>query len=180
LRSGRKGCQREPTMYSTGDKVVHPGYGPGIIRGIERREMLGEAKQYYIIDMQTSGGTLMTPVAQAGKIGLRPAISKATVKKLLRSLSEAPTALSEDFRERQTDIEERLKEGDIFEAARVLRDLAWYGQVQGLTKRDSQLMQRAEEVVSAEMALVEDVEIKEAASRVQAALDEVLREQNTD
>lgn len=166
-------------MYSTGDKVVHPGYGPGIIKGIERREMLEEAKQYYIIEMQASGGTLMTPVAQADKIGLRPAINDASIQRLLRSLSETPATLSEDFRERQTDIEERLKEGDIFEAARVLRDLACYGRVHGLTKRDQQLMQRAEDVVAAEMALVAETEIKETASRLQTALDEVMQERDT-
>jgi CarD family transcriptional regulator len=164
-------------MYSTGDKVVHPGYGPGVIKGIERREMLGEAKQYYIIDMQSGSGTLMTPVAQADKIGLRPAINDASINRLLRSLSDTPCTLSEDFRERQTEIEERLKEGDIFEAARVLRDMAWYEQIHGLTKRDTQLKQRAEDVVAAEMALVEDVEIKDAGDRLQTALDEALQEQ---
>jgi CarD family transcriptional regulator len=166
-------------MYSTGDKVVHPGYGPGIIKGIERREMLGEAKQYYIIEMQTGSGTLMTPVAQADKIGLRPAINDASISRLLNSLSDAPSTLSEDFRERQTDIEERLKEGDIFEAARVLRDMAWYGKLHGLTKRDTQLKQRAEDLVAAEIALVEDTEIKEAGDRLQLTMDEALQEQMT-
>ncbi len=163
-------------MYSTGDKVVHPGYGPGIVRGIERREMLGEAKQYYIIDLQAGGGTLMTPVAQADKIGLRPVISGVSLKRILRSLSEVPSTLSDDFRERQADIEERLKEGDIFEAARVVRDMAWYGKIQGLTKRDTQLMQRAVDLIAAEIALIEEIEIKEAAERLQAVVDEAMRE----
>jgi CarD family transcriptional regulator len=162
-------------MYSTGDKVVHPGYGPGIITGIERREMLGEAKQYYIIEMQSGSGTLMTPVAQAENIGLRPAIDDASINRLLHSLSDTPRTLSEDFRERQTEIEERLKEGDIFEAARVIRDMAWYGQIHGLTKRDTQLKQRAEDVVAAEMALVRDIDIKDAGDQLQTAMEEALQ-----
>lgn len=166
-------------MYDTGDKVVHPGYGPGVVRGIERREMLGEAKQYYIIALQSSGGTLMTPVAQADKVGLRPAISQTVVNKLFNALSSEPDKLSEDFRVRQDDIEERLKGGDIFATAHVVRDLKWYGQAQGLTKRDTQLVQRAEDLIASELALVEDIEMKEATSRLQTVLDEALRDRET-
>jgi CarD family transcriptional regulator len=165
-------------MYATGDKVVHPGYGPGVIRGIERREMLGEAKQYYVIDMMAGGGTLMTPVAKAKTIGLRPAINHASVRRLLRLLTEKPTTLSDDFRERQLDIEEQLKEGDIFVAAKVIRDLTWYGRSQGLTKRDTQLVQRAEDLVATELSLVEGIEVQEAVSRLQAVLEEAIDAQS--
>lgn len=167
-------------MFSTGDKVVHPGHGPGVIRGIERRQMLGEEKQYYIIDMVASGGTLMTPVDNADLIGLRPAISSASVKRLLRSLTKEPGLLSDDFRERQTSIEERLREGDVFETAGVIRDLAWYGQTQGLTKRDMQLMQRAEELVAGEVGLVEGIDAKEALAQVQDIVETVVAEREID
>ena len=158
-------------MYSAGDKVVHPGHGPGVIRGIERREMLGEEKQYYVIDMLASGGTLMTPVAQADEVGLRLAISQTAAKKLLRSLAEAPDTLPDDFRERQLDVEERLKDGDINASVDVIRDLAWYGQAKSLTKRDAQLMQRAEELVGGELALIKEIELKEAIAEIQAVVE---------
>ena len=166
-------------MYSVGDKVVHPGYGPGVIRDVERRQVIGEAKRYYVIDMQAGGGTLMTPVAGADEVGLRPAISHASLKRLFRSLTQPPRALSEDFRERQTEVEEQLKTGDVFETARVLRDLAWHGQDHGLTKRDTQLMQRAEELVAGEVALVKEIEVKTALDEVQAILSEAMREKVT-
>lgn len=161
-------------MYSPGDKVVHPGYGPGVILSIEHRQMLGEEKQYYIIEMLSGGGTLMTPVANADAIGLRPAITPVRVDKLFQLFWETPGALSEDFRERQLDIEERLKTGDIFVTAKVIRDLTWYGQVQGLTKRDTQLVQRAEELVAMELALIRDSEIAEAAEQLQSVVAEAM------
>lgn len=164
-------------MYAIGDKVVHPGYGPGTITSIERRQVIGEAKRYYVIDMLTGGGTLMTPVAQADQVGLRPAISGRAVNRLLKSLTAAPSTLSSDFRERQTDVEERLKGGDIFTTAEVVRDLTWYGQVHGLTKRDTQLRQRAEESLAGELALVKGIEVKEALEQVQAILAEAMHEQ---
>lgn len=162
--------------YSVGDKVVHPGYGPGIITGIEHRQVLGEAKRYYVIDMLTEGGTLMTPVRRADEVGLRPAIGDRAVKRLLKSLSKPPGILADDFRERQTEVEERLKVGDIFITAEVVRDLTWHGHVSGLTKRDAQLLQRAEQLLAGELALVKDIDVKEALEQIQAILAEATRD----
>jgi len=159
-------------MYSIGDKVVHPGYGPGVITAIERKQVIGEAKRYYVIAMMASSGTLMTPVKQADKVGLRPAISDSSVDGLLRSLSKAPNSLPTDFRERQDQIEERLKDRNIYETAALIRDLAWYDQVHGLTKRDGQYRQQAEELLAAELALVEGIEVKAALEQVQTTVAE--------
>jgi len=155
-------------MYAVGDKVIHPGYGPGIIRGVERHQVVGEEKRYYIIDLLTGGTRLMTPVAQAEKIGLRPAISDEAVQQLLALLGRAPDALPGDFRERQAGIDERLKEGDVFAAAMVARDMTWFGRWHGLTRRDTQLLQRAEELVAGELALIQGIDIKEAIGQMQA------------
>ncbi len=163
-------------MFETGDKVVHPGHGPGVITGIERRQMLGEEKQYYVIKILTGGGTLMTPVDRATEIGLRSTISNASVKRLLKSLSDQPEELPDDFRERQAAIEERLREGDVFSTALVVRDLAWYGQTRSLTKRDQQLMQQAEELIAAELALIEDIEVKEALEHLQTLVEAAIAE----
>jgi CarD family transcriptional regulator len=167
-------------MYAVGDKVVHPGYGPGVIRDIDRREMIGEPKRYYVIDMQDGGATLMTPVAKADEVGLRLAISKASIKKLFQSLSESPHTLSEDFKERQTEIEEQLKTGDIYVTAKVLRDLAWHGREHNLTKRDTELLQRAEDLIASEVALVEGTDVKVAIEQLQATLAEAVRQASTD
>jgi len=157
-------------MFLAGDKVVHPGYGPGVIRCIERRQIVGEEKQYYIIDMMTGGGTLMTPVTRANEIGLRSAISRAKAAALLKMLSEEPSPLPGDFKERQAGVQECLNEGDIFKSAGVIRDLAWHGHKRGLTKRDQQLKEKAEELVAGELALVKGIPLKEALEQMEAAL----------
>jgi CarD family transcriptional regulator len=172
----RKARQKGLMMFSVGDKVMHPGHGPGVITGVETRQVIGDAKEYYIIEMLAEGGTLMTPVARAEEIGLRPAIDLKTVERLFGLFTESPTTLSSDFRERQDEIEERLRVGDVFTAAEVLRDLAWYSQDRGLTERDTKLMQRAEESLGGELALVYDIEVDQAIKKVQARLAEVMEE----
>jgi CarD family transcriptional regulator len=157
-------------MYSIGDKVVHPGHGPGIIRGIENRQVIGEAKDYYIIEVLASDITLMTPVIKADELVLRLAMDEAAMERLLALLATPYNELSGDFRERQLDIEERLKEGDIFVTAEIVRDMAWHGHINDLTKRDEQLLQRAEELLASELALVKDIEVKDAIKEVQDIL----------
>jgi RNA polymerase-interacting CarD/CdnL/TRCF family regulator len=85
-----------------------------------------------------------------------------------------------DFRERQTEVEEQLRIGDVFNSTRVLRDLVWHGHDHGLTKRDMQLVQRAEELVGGEVALVRDLDVKAAIDEIQAVLAEAMSEPSTD
>lgn len=162
-------------MFAVGDKVVHPNYGPGVIVAIERRQVLQEEKRYYVINMLTGGGTLRTPVRQADNVGLRLAVSGSSIQQILESLSAVPCVLPGDFRERQAVIQERLKEGDVFAAADVLRDLAWHDKVHGLTKRDAQLKQRAEDLLAAELALVRGIEVKAALEEVQRTVADAVR-----
>ena len=116
----------------------------------------------------------MTPVAQADNVGLRLAVSGASLEQLLDLLTKRPKSLPADYRERQLEIEERLKQRDVFVIATAIRDLAWYGLVHDLTRRDAQLMQRAEELLATELALVEDVEVKDALDRVQAVVAQAM------
>lgn len=167
-------------MYSVGDKVVHPGHGPGVIRGVEFRQVIVEEKQYYVVDMLTGGTTLMTPVDKADQIGLRLAVSGETLERLLSLLTELPEPLPGDFRQRQNDIEERLKQGDVFVTTAVIRDLTWHGHSNGLTKRDKQFLQRAEELVGSELALIREIEVKAAIEQIQTIVDEVIREQEVE
>jgi CarD family transcriptional regulator len=166
--------------FSVGDKVVHPSYGPGVIKEIERRQIIGEAKRYYVIDMLSQSGTLMTPVSQAEQVGLRPVIGDTSLKRLLKLLAIEPSSLLDGFRERETEVEERLNEGDLFFAAEVVRDLVRYGHDHSLTSRQTQLMQRAEKLLAGELALVKEIEIKEAQDQVRTIVTEAVHAQRDD
>jgi CarD family transcriptional regulator len=161
-------------MYSVGDKIVHPSYGPGIITAVEHRQVVGDPKEYYVIEMLAEEGTLMTPVARADDIGLRLALEQDELEKLLVLLDTPPTTLSVDFRERQADIEERLKGADLLAAIEVIRDLAWHDELHRLTERDNKLMQRAEILLAGEIALIEDIDVDQARSRLQARMSEIV------
>ena len=55
-------------MYSIGDKVVYPMHGAGVIVDIEKKEILGEIRNYYILKMPIQEMKVMVPVEQAEEI----------------------------------------------------------------------------------------------------------------
>ena len=141
-------------QFSVGDKVVHPGYGPGQIRDIVSREFVGEAKSYYVIDVPNQGLILHVPVLRAGESGIRPAMNRAAFRQVLSTLRSGPSRLPDDFRERQAQIDADIKTGEVLSLATVVRDLTWHKERAHLTRKDSDLLKQGQERLAAEMALV--------------------------
>ena len=63
-------------MFSIGDKVVYPIHGAGVIEDIEKKEVLGEVQEYYILKMPANHMNVMVPVKQMKKLGVREILSK--------------------------------------------------------------------------------------------------------
>ena len=118
----------------------------------------------------------MTPVARAGELGLRRALDRPALDHLLKRMHTPPATLSSDFRERQANIEERLKGADLEAAVEVMRDLVWHDELHRLTERDSKLLQRAEVLLAGEIALVDGIDIDEARTRLHARMAEIVAE----
>ena len=112
--------------FQVGETVVHPNYGAGVITEIQERHSLGPRKRYYSIELlgdpQT---TVMIALGKAESVGLRQPIPKARLSRLWRILRGEPEVLPDEHKERYAVIESKLEEGDLFQIAEVVRDLAW-------------------------------------------------------
>jgi CarD family transcriptional regulator len=157
-------------QFTVGDKVVHPHHGPGQITAIERKQFLGEAKRYYVIEIPTHSLTVYVPRRQADNIGIRPAMSRARLARVMAILRSRPAMLPEDYKERQEKVWEKLKTSQSIQVAEVVRDLTWRERHAHLTKKDAEYLQRAQEFLAAEMALLADGEISEASKTIDAML----------
>lgn len=158
-------------QFSVGDKIVHPHRGPGRIVGVEQREFLEGMKRYYVVEIPVYGMTVHVPVSKAADLGIRLAMSRAKVARVLDTLRSQPDLLSKDYKERQKDIWERIKTGRPIKTAEAVRDLTWRSRQAHLTKKDSELLQRGQDFLAAEMALVLDTEVPEANRNIASALD---------
>jgi CarD family transcriptional regulator len=157
-------------QYSVGDKVVHPHRGPGRIVDVERQQFLEEAKRYYVIDMPTRSLTVRIPVRRVDEVGLRPAMSRENVARVLDILHAKPHLLPTDHKERQENVREKIHAAHPIPMAEAVRDLTWRGRSAHLTKTDSELLKTVQNFLAAEMALASDTEVSEANDTIELAM----------
>ena len=158
-------------MFKVGDKIVHPAHGAGVVIGIETVDLLDGFSRYYIINPIASDIRLMVPVRMAQEIGLRQAVRLQEAFRTLDLLGEPHMPLPEDYKERQAQIEERLKIGEFAAVMEVVRDLYWLQQTSSLTAKDTSLLDRARQLLVGELAVAAEIEWDEAERELQAALD---------
>jgi len=154
---------------SVGDKVVFPKRGIGRITGLESLDLVEGFERYYVIEIP-DGLTVRIPVRKAAELGIRPVMSRAVLANVLKALGSSPRPLSEDYRERQAWVRERLATGAPVRIARIVRDLTWHEWRTHLTKADTALLARGRDLLSAEMAVVTGTELADARRTINDAL----------
>ncbi len=159
------------TKFRVGERLIHPVHGAGTVVAYEKRKEEGETKEYYVIELDTPNGRLLTPVEQADQLGLRKVVDKGDRPPLWKVFAGRPRKLPPRYRERRAEIAKRLREGNFAEVGRVIRDLAWLDSQGGLNTNDRRFLRRAKGLLAEELAAAEGIEIDEAVSRVESALE---------
>lgn len=157
-------------QFSVGDKVVHPHHGPGRITAAERREFLDGKKLYYEIEIPVQDLTVYLSRGAMTDMGVRPAISRARLPRVLARLRSEPRHLPQDFKERQEEVWERLRTGCVMQVAEVVRDLTWHEKREHLTKKDTAHLIQGKSRLAAEMPLVSGAEV----SDMETTIDDTL------
>jgi RNA polymerase-interacting CarD/CdnL/TRCF family regulator len=165
-------------QFSVGDKVVHRAHGPGRVAGIERREMLDGSKRYYVIEIPSQGLTLYIPLSGTGDPSVRPAMSQASLARVLSVLGGKPHRLPADYRQRQDRISAQIKTGRVIHLVRAVRDLTWHRHHAHLTKTDSDYLKLGRGLLAAEMALVSGDDVTEASRLIEDAMTAAIQTGN--
>jgi CarD family transcriptional regulator len=158
-------------MFDIGDKVVHPTHGAGQVTGVKEQDLVEPYQRYYVIDLAVDDRTLMIPVSNAEEIGLRSISREAALSRVWRTLSGTGESLSGDYKKRQKRIQKKLKTGDVIKVAEVIRDLSTLKREDHLTSFDTRLLDRAQQFLACEVALVEGVQVSEAERMIYETLD---------
>ncbi len=157
-------------MYSVGDKVVCPHHGAGKITRIEPKEVLGRQRDYLTIQILHNSMTVMVPVENADRAGLRRVVAADVVDEVLEVLRGEPTAMPKGWSHRYRHNRDKLKTGDIFEVAEVVRNLAIRNAAKDLPVGEKQVFTQAKRILSSEFMYSRDLGEVEAV----AFLDDVL------
>jgi len=144
-------------MYSIGDKIVYPMHGAGIIEAIEEKEILGQKQSYYIVKMPIGDMKVMIPVQNTRDIGIREVISKQDVDKVFDVLLDQDTSCTNNWNKRYRENMVKIKSGNIFEVADVVRILMLREKEKGLSTGEKKMLSNAKQILISELVLANDL-----------------------
>jgi CarD family transcriptional regulator len=140
--------------FKIGQKVIYPNHGIGTIEQIEQKQIGATSLPFYTLRLAATNTVVLVPVANAGEVGLRSPISSAECELLLKNLSDDFTAAPHDWKDRFKEFSEKMRSGDIFEVAGVLKHLTYLSQRKPLSFREGRMLERARYLVISELAAV--------------------------
>lgn len=141
-------------MFNVGDKIVYPMHGAGIIDAIEEKDILGEKQAYYILKMPGEV-KVMIPTAKADEVGVRNIIDKESADKVFGVLEKDETQMDKNWNKRYRDNMEKMKSGDIYEIADVVRNLSFKQKEKGLSTGEKKMLNNAKQILVSELVLAE-------------------------
>ena len=145
-------------MFVIGDKIVYPMHGAGIIEQIEEKKILGESRKYYILKVPCGDMKIMIPVESSEEIGIRAIISEQEVSTVIGILTADSTEMSNNWNRRYRENMEKLKSGDIFNVAEVVRNLMRTDKEKKLSTGEKKMLNNAKQILISEIILVKGVD----------------------
>ena len=165
-------------MFNIGDKIVYPMHGAGTIDSIEEKNILGETQKYYIIKMP-GDVKVMVPTEKAEEIGVRNIINKEDANKVFEILEENETEMAQNWNKRYRDNMEKMKTGDVYEIADVVRNLAFKQKEKGLSTGEKKMLNNAKQILVSELVLAEHSSQEEVEKMIENKIEFSFEEYKT-
>ncbi|MFA5527492.1 MAG: CarD family transcriptional regulator [Peptostreptococcales bacterium] len=157
-------------MFNVGDKVVYPMHGAGIIEEIEEKIVLGEARKYYVLRIPIGDMKVMVPLDNIEGVGIRNIIDDIEVKSVFDLLRQGPSSMPENWNRRYRDNMDKLKSGDVYEVATVVRNLMIADNNKGLSTGEKKMLSNAKQILTSELVLAKNLDEKNIIDMVDDAV----------
>ena len=130
-------------MFDVGDKVVYPHHGAAVVEKREVREAFGEKREYLVLRLAYGDLTLMVPADNTDEVGLREVINDEEVEEVFAVLRKKEARMPTNWSRRYKNHVEKLKSGDIYQVAEVVRNLSIRDKDKGLSAGEKRMLTRA-------------------------------------
>lgn len=157
-------------MFNIGDKVVYPMHGAGVVTAIETQEVLGETRVYYVMHMPCGDMTVMIPAIGVEDRGMREVVTPEEADSVFAVLQAECTEMPQNWNHRFRANREKMRTGDIFAVAEVVRNLAYYERAKGLSTGERKMLESAKQILVSELVLAKDCSEEEVVSELNRAL----------
>jgi len=122
--------------FKVGDKVVYPHHGAAVIEKRETKVAFGEKREYLVLRLAYGDLILNVPADNTEGVGLREVINDEEVEEVFAVLRKKEARMPTNWSRRYKNHSEKLRSGDIYQVAEVVRNLSIRDKDKGLSAGD--------------------------------------------
>jgi CarD family transcriptional regulator len=156
--------------FKKGETVIYPQHGACVVMGTKKMEFFGEKQDYLILKTVINEMTLKVPISSTDEVGVRPPVSADELEDLVAVLAKPDPRVPSNWSRRFKNHQEKLKSGDVYQVAEVVRNLALRDADKGLSAGEKSLFNKARNVLVSELSFALNVTEDDALKRVEGAL----------
>ena len=157
--------------FKKGDTIIYPQHGACIVMGTKKMEAFGEKREYLILQTVINEMTLKVPVNMAEEVGVRSPVSADELEDLVAVLSKPDPRVPSNWSRRFKNHQEKMKSGDVYQVAEVVRNLALREKGKGLSTAEKSMLERARSILVSELSFALDVSEDDALDKLSAGLN---------
>ena len=156
--------------FKTGEYVVYPAHGVGLIVNIEEQEVAGLTLELFVISFEQDKLTLRVPVAKIKSVGMRKLAEEDEVKKALDTVTGRARVKRTMWSRRAQEYEAKINSGDLIAISEVVRDLYRSDDQPEQSYSERQLFEQAMDRMSREISAVNKLTLTEAVQLIEKQL----------
>ena len=156
--------------YGVGDTVIYPHHGAAVIAERQSKLVDGMQKDYLVLRLTYGDLTLMVPADSTDAVGLRDVCTQQEVAKVEDVLRARDGSMPTNWSRRFKANYEKLKSGDIFQVAEVVRNLSLREQEKGLSAGEKRMLTKSRQILVSELSAA----ISASEQDTEARIDDLL------
>jgi CarD family transcriptional regulator len=129
--------------FKKGETVIYPQHGACVVQGTKKMEFFGEKQEYLILKTVINEMTLKVPIDKTDDVGVRPPVSADELEDLVSVLAKPDPRVPSNWSRRFKNHQEKLKSGDVYQVAEVVRNLAARNRDASLSAAERTMYERA-------------------------------------
>lgn len=157
-------------MFKVGDRIVYPMHGAGVVEGLEEKDIAGEIKTFYVLKLPTNNMQVKLPVDSVSKLGVRKILSSDRVQDVIDLLAMQEDVMSSNWNRRYRSNLEKIKTGDIFEVATVVRNLELLDRSKGLSTGERKMLNSTKQILVSELVLAQNAKEEDVVHLVETTI----------
>ena len=156
--------------FRTGEYVVYPAHGVGLITSIDEQEISGLTLELFVISFEQDKLTLRVPTSKVKSVGMRKLAEDDMVQSALNTVTGRARVKRTMWSRRAQEYEAKINSGDLIAIAEVVRDLYRSDDQPEQSYSERQLFEQAMDRMSREIGAVTHLTLTEAVQLIEKNL----------